>query len=435
MASSSSSPLKCCGLLAWIVLVCAMLRYDRVTATLSSSSVPYACNGVACERPGHDPSALQRTSEGFWVTLVTGSGQGEAFGMKYLQPNATSSDGWYQGQDSFLTPDWITDYLYPEGCDSACPFWAPDLVTSGNGIEEGGDRFVMYYSVAVPNEYGRACIGRAEGIFSSEKHPPSIEWKDAGSPVVCSNESSVEKGGPHAIDPSVSVDSSGRWWLTFGSWSDGSVGYRGGGVWVVELNATSGMLGDAARVACPGRVGETQYPTPFCWNRAFRNIANNPCEPNSGQCRAEYDNTNSIEASYLYHHRALRGAGGSYFLFTNYFWCCRGEQSTYEIRVARSSRATGPFLDKNGIPTEIGGGTLLLRNTSIAQGGFTEMVGPGHAGIAYDPVGDTYVFTFDFQGVVDSSGGLSVFATQARVLRWDDGGWPVVTGLPWGPRG
>ena len=63
------------------------------------------------------------------------------------------------------------------------------------------------------------------------------------------------------------------------------------------------------------------------------------------------------------------------------------------------------------------------------------MVGPGHAGIAYDPVGETYVLTFDFQGVVDRDGGIAEFCTQARVLRWDEDGWPVVSSALWGPSG
>eukprot|EP00947_MAST-08B_sp_MAST-8B-sp1_P004928 g4928.t1 len=184
----------------------------------ASSPTPYPSVPDAAGVPGHDPSALQRTDDGYYVTLVTGSGGGDAFGMRYLDP-ANYSAGWHKGPYSYLNPVWVRDYLYPDGCggdntntnddDSdkmACPFWAPDLVTSGNGIEAGGNDMILYYSVAVPNDYGKACIGRATGTFSSSP-APHIDWKDAGVPVFCSNVSQVHAGGGHAIDPSVSVDS------------------------------------------------------------------------------------------------------------------------------------------------------------------------------------------------------------------------------------
>jgi len=48
----------------------------------------------------------------------------------------------------------------------------------------------------------------------------------------------------------------------------------------------------------------------------------------------------SIEASYIYRH------GNFYYLFVNWGICCRGVESTYEIRVGRSEKITGPYLDK-----------------------------------------------------------------------------------------
>ena len=146
--------------------------------------VPFPCAGEACTAPGHDPSAIQLTNDGFYVTLVTGSGNGDAFGIKYIDPSNYSA-GWHQGAYSYLKPDWIYDYLYPDGCgDAACPFWAPDIVSNGNGISPGGDDFIMYYSIAVPDVYGKACIGRAEGTFRSgnASSAPSIIFRDSGQP-------------------------------------------------------------------------------------------------------------------------------------------------------------------------------------------------------------------------------------------------------------
>ena len=35
-------------------------------------------------------------------------------------------------------------------------------------------------------------------------------------------------------------------------------------------------------------------------------------------------------------------AARPYFLFVNYYWCCRGDASTYEIRVGRAAAPTAP---------------------------------------------------------------------------------------------
>ena len=66
----------------------------RLLAAAAALPAPFPCAGP-CARPGHDPSALQRTRGGYYVALVTGSGAGEAVGMKYLDP-ANYSAGWRQ---------------------------------------------------------------------------------------------------------------------------------------------------------------------------------------------------------------------------------------------------------------------------------------------------------------------------------------------------
>lgn len=284
----------------------------------------------------------------------------------------------------------------------------------------------MYYSIAVPDDYGKACIGRAEGKFDSSGATPTIHWKDAGAPVVCSNRTQVASGGPHAIDPSVSVDPSGQWWLSYGSWSAQDVGAAGGGVWVVPLDSTTGMLARTVRDRCPGYTGAQQYPTPFCWhknNTVFVNIANDPCVVGTGQCPSKYDGTNSIEASYLYR------KGSEYYLFVNYYWCCRGSDSTYEIRMGRSKAgAAGPFVDREGREMSVGGDTPLVKSTKSRTG--VKLAGPGHAGIVYDAVSDSYGFTFDYQGI----GSDIEFAPQFREMTWDADGWPKVSDASWFPK-
>ena len=75
-----------------------------------------------------------------------------------------------------------------------------------------------------------------------------------------------------------------------------------------------------------------------------------------------------IEASFIYK------KGQYYYLFVNWFGCCNGIDSTYEIHMGRSLHVNGPYVDKNGIDMREGGGSLLLQE----EGRF---IGPGHAGI------------------------------------------------------
>lgn len=349
------------------------------------------CVDAACTKPGHDPSAMQRVGK-YHVVLTTGSGGGEAMGLKYMNDSA----GWRQGEDSYFVPPWLETMEPWKGCAAtACPFWAPDLVSNGNGVAPGGEDFVLYYSV--PSTTHPACIGRAVGRFVASP-VPRVDWRDAlGGPVLCGNEDA--SSGPHVIDPSVSVID-GIPWLSFGSWS--SDGSAGGGVWVVPLDETTGALADDVLRDCGGRF-------PRCWGTSdrFVNVANNR------QPGDQYADTNAIEASYLYD----RPGSNFTYLFVDYYWCCRGLDSTYELRVGRSTAgAAGPFFDDAGADMADGGGRLVL-------GSGDGLVGPGHAGILED--GDVRVFTFDYQGVAADP--THEYKTQARHLAWSDDGWPVVS--------
>jgi arabinan endo-1,5-alpha-L-arabinosidase len=115
----------------------------------------------------------------------------------------------------------------------------------------------------------------------------------------------------------------------------------------------------------------------------------------------------TIEASFLYKH------DGHYYLFVNHGICCRGITSTYNIRVGRSDRITGPYLDREGHAMLDGGGTIVLES----DGPF---IGPGHAGIA--TVDGHEIFGCHFYDATQR--GRSEYSL--RPLTWDSAGWPVV---------
>ena len=123
---------------------------------------------------------------------------------------------------------------------------------------------------------------------------------------------------------------------------------------------------------------------------------------------ASYD---SIEASFIYYH------DGYYYLFLDWGMCCRGVNSTYNMRVGRSKKITGPYLDKEGKDLLDRGGSLLLET----DGAF---IGPGHPGII--KVDDNYLLGMHFYN--GARNGASQYAI--RPLEWDKDGWPYVVTPP-----
>jgi arabinan endo-1,5-alpha-L-arabinosidase len=235
-------------------------------------------------------------------------------------------------------------------------FWAPDVLFFNN-------LYHLYYAVST---FGSQVSGI--GLVTNptlDPTDPSYHWTDQG-PVITST-----NGSPYnTIDPSFTWDNSGNLWMAFGSyWT---------GIYLVQLDPTSGL-----RIA-----------------------------PNSPTYQLAYNS--SIEASYLWRR------GGYYYLFLNWGSCCSGVNSTYNIRVGRSTSITGPYLDRNGINMVNNGGSLFLQGT----GKFT---GPGHMGI-YSEAGSQW-FSYHYYDANSwapqyNAYGPSDFAFVP--LSWADD-WPVYT--------
>jgi arabinan endo-1,5-alpha-L-arabinosidase len=207
----------------------------------------------------------------------------------------------------------------PAWTDQAVPahrddyFWAPDII-------HAGDRYLLYYAVST---FGKRVS--AIGLVTNptlDPNDPKFQWTDYG-PIV----QSAETNDFNTIDPAIFKDADGKLWLAFGSfWS---------GIKLIELDP---------------RTGKRITPDSSVYALAHND---------------------SIEAAYIYRHDNF------YYLFVNWGLCCRGTNSTYEIRVGRSKKITGPYFDMGGVDLMADGGTEFLKTNG-------PFIGPGHAGIIYE---------------------------------------------------
>jgi arabinan endo-1,5-alpha-L-arabinosidase len=230
--------------------------------------------------------------------------------------------------------------------------WAPDIVRQGK-------RYRLYYSVSTFGR-NRSVIGLATNA-TLDPADPDFEWKDEGSVV-----QSVETDSYNCIDPCPFVDGK-RMWLAFGSfWS---------GIKLVQLDPATGK-----RLSPDSPV---------------LSLATHP--PST-----------AIEASYLYRR------GGYYYLFVNWDLCCRGVNSTYNIRVGRSRSVTGPYVDRDGMAMMQGGGTLFLGTSGTK-------IGPGCIGILRDG-GKEWFSCHYYDGNANGRPTLDI-----QPLTWSADGWPQST--------
>jgi arabinan endo-1,5-alpha-L-arabinosidase len=236
----------------------------------------------------------------------------------------------------------------------------PDVIARGGNnswapdIIHVGDKYFLYY--AAPGAQPKAAIGLLVAK-TLDPSSPDYKWEDAG-PVVWSD--GVEDS--NAIDPGVFRDpANGSLWLTYGSY----FGY----IRLVELDPKTGK-----------RLHPERKPADVAING---------------------------EASIMI------ARDGWYYLLLTHGSCCAGGNSSYNIRMGRSRKVTGPFLDNMGIDMLRGGGKLFAASSG-------RHIGPGHFGLL-DLGAGVQKFSMHYEADLDR-GGASVL--DIRPLLWRDG-WPV----------
>ena len=231
----------------------------------------------------------------------------------------------------------------------------PALTGAAPDVIHIGDRYYMYVAVGLGGET-KAGVAM---VWSKTLDPKSPDYKWVKGAMVASS-NGVEDS--NAIDPGAFLDpTTGRMWLVYGSY----VGY----IRLVELNP---------------KTGEDLNPK-----------------------EKPIDLAINCEASDMMYH------DGWYYLLATHGSCCRGADSGYNIRVGRSRKVTGPYLDAEGVDMIQGGGTQL-----IGSGG--RFIGPGHFGLINLGNG-VEKFSMHWEADLDQ-GGRSVLGI--RPLLWKNG-WPV----------
>jgi arabinan endo-1,5-alpha-L-arabinosidase len=300
----------------------------------------------------HDPVAIKEGDT--WYVFCTGGGRpGQG-----VIPIRSSKD-----LKQWTSIGWVFDKL-PDWAAAEIPrargAWAPD-------ISYHGGKYRLYYSLSSFGSRNSA-IGLATNVTLDPKSP-KYKWVDEGM-VLRSYE---DKDDWNAIDANFVAEDDKNVWLNWGSFW--------GGIKMRRLDPATGKL-------------STEDTT-------LHSLSSRPRTPPIG---------GSVEAPFI----VKRGAW--WYLFVSFDRCCRGAQSTYNVVVGRSSKITGPYLDKSGKPMTEGGGTVVIEATTPAWRG------PGHQAVVPDGARDL-LFFHAYHGTTGRP------HLQIQHLIWEDG-WPRAVPLP-----
>lgn len=323
-------------------------------AVLTAAQEPRLLPLAGNLNPVHDP-AIIKAGDTYYV-FATGGRNGAG-----VIPIRTSRDLQTWATAGFVFPDRLPDWTATE-VPRANNAWAPDIAYY-NG------RYHLYYSVSSFGSRDSA-IGLAT-TTTLDSASPDYKWVDQGLVL----RSYADKDDWNAIDPNLVLEDAAHVWLSWGSFW--------GGIKMRRVDPATGKLS----------ATDTTLHTLASRQRA---------QPING----------SVEAPFVIRQ------GEFWYLFVSFDRCCRGAESTYNIRVGRSRNVTGPYVGRDGVLMTDGGGTLVL-GASAASAAWR---GPGHNSVLREAGRDYLAFhAYPVQGR-----GSSLFLST---IVWEDG-WPRVAALP-----
>lgn len=226
-----------------------------------------------------------------------------------------------------------------------------------------GKKYRLYYCVSA---FGRktSYIGLAESLS------PEGPWTQAGC-VVKTDETSAM----NAIDPSIVVGTDGKWWMHYGSYF--------GGLYCVELNPSTGL---------PATEGDKGHL-----------IAR----------RANYRKDN-LEAPEIIYHPDLK----KYFLFVSY----DPLMTTYNVRVGRSDKPEGPFIDYFGKELKDTTNNFPILTAPYRFRNHQGWAGTAHCGMLTSEEGKFFMV---HQGRLSPQN--LMMDLHVRQVFFTEEGWPVVS--------
>jgi arabinan endo-1,5-alpha-L-arabinosidase len=257
-------------------------------------------------------------------------------------------------------PDWATNEI-----TRARGAWAPDI-SYLNG------KYYLFYALS---SFGvnESAIGLAINE-TLDPASPHYKWMDQG--LVIRSRPGVDDF--NAIDPALVIEDKRNVWLCWGSFW--------GGIKMRRMNPETGKPSttDTNLYSLASRPRLRPHQTP-------------PVE-------------GAIEAP------TIVRRGGYWYLFASYDFCCRSTNSTYNVKVGRARKVTGPYVDRAGkLLTEDGG-------TRVVAAATPNWTGAGHQTVFADGGQDYLAFH-----AYSSRTGQSQLKISTMV--WEDG-WPRVASLP-----
>lgn len=231
-------------------------------------------------------------------------------------------------------------------------YWAPD-------ISYFNHRWRLYYAVSTFGR-NRSVIGLATNA-TLDPNRADYKWIDEGPAF-----QSYPTDNYNAIDPNIAFDEHKKPWLSFGSfWS---------GIKILEIDPSTGK---------PTKPGAPPVAL--------------AARPRPG----------AIEAPFIVCHGKL------FYLFTSFDFCCRGVNSTYNIRIGRARHISGQYIDRDGKSMLDGGGSLVLSTNGRWHG-------PGGASVLRDGRKD-YLVYHAYDGEQNGAPKLRI-----EQIAWGRDGWPTV---------